>query len=61
LETATHSFPRDSAFTDEDEDAINEVAMLSKNTTDKTPAVQIAANVVLGQFLKVCSIMLSAR
>jgi len=35
--------------------------MPSRNTTDKTMAAQIAANVVLGQFLKVCSIMLSAR
>jgi hypothetical protein len=60
LETATHAFPGGSAFTDEDEDAINKVAMLNRNTTDKTPA-QIAATVLLGQFLKVCSIMLSAR
>lgn len=35
--------------------------MLSRNTTDKTPAVKIEVNVVLGQFLKACSIMLSAR
>ena len=35
--------------------------MLSGNTTDKTAAVQITANVVLGQFLKVCSNLLSAR
>ena len=35
--------------------------MLSGNTTEKTAAAQITANVVLGQFLNVCSIMLSAR
>lgn len=35
--------------------------MLSGNKTDKIPAAQIEVNVVLGQFLKACSIMLSAR
>lgn len=35
--------------------------MLSGNTTEKTAAAQITANVVLGQFLKVCSNLLSAR
>ena len=35
--------------------------MPSRNTTDKTMVAQIAANVVLGQFLKVCSNLLSAR
>jgi hypothetical protein len=35
--------------------------MLSRNKTDKTPPAQIAANVALGQFLKVCNIMFSAR
>jgi len=44
----------------EDEEAINEITMLSKNKTDKTAAAQTLANVALGQFLKVCGI-LSAR
>jgi hypothetical protein len=57
---ATHPFPGGSVFTDEDEDAFNKVAMVSRNTTNKTPA-QITAIVVWGQFLKVCSMMLSAR
>jgi hypothetical protein len=50
-----------SAFTDEGEAAINEVAMVSRNTTDNTPAAQVAASVALGQFLKVCSMMLTVR
>jgi hypothetical protein len=35
--------------------------MLRRNRTDKTPATHIATKVALGQFLKVCSIVLPAR
>jgi len=61
LRNGNATVPGGSAFADEDEDATNEVAMLSSNKIDKTPAAQTAANVALGQFLKACRIMLSAR
>jgi hypothetical protein len=60
LETATHPLLGGSAFTDEDEDAMNKITMLRRNTADIAPA-PIAAIVVLGQFFNVCSMMLSAR
>jgi hypothetical protein len=58
---ATHVRPGGSAFADGEEKATKEVAMLSSNKTHKTPAAQTAANVALGQFLKVCRSIFSVR
>jgi hypothetical protein len=56
--TVTGSFFCDEPIDTSVRCAPGEVAMLSRNTTHKTPA-QIAATVELRQFLKVCNMMLS--
>lgn len=58
--TVTGSFRCDEPIDTSVRCAPGEVAMLTRNTTDRTPA-PITATVVLGQFLKVRNMMLSIR